>query len=39
MVGFKIIKRVQKAYARDGNRHLKEEINLLLLDLKIMKKI
>ena len=34
------MKRVQKAYGIDNtNRHLKKEINLLLLGLKIMKKV
>ena len=39
MVGLKIMKRMQKTYNGDGNKHLREEINPLLIGLKIMKKI
>ena len=33
------MKRVRKTYSRDGNEHLREEINLLLVGLKIMKRV
>ena len=33
------MKRVQKAYGRDGNGHLREEMNPLLVGLRIIKKV
>ena len=39
IVGLKIMKKMQKAYGRDSNRHLREEINPLLVGLKIIKKV
>ena len=39
MMGLKIKKRVKKAYGKNGNGYLREEINLLLMGLRIIKKM
>ena len=33
------MKKVQKAYGKNGNGYIKKEINLLLVRLRIMKKV
>ena len=39
IVGLKIMKRMQKPYCKDGNRDLRDEINLLLVSLRIIKRV
>ena len=39
LVGLRIIKKVRKTYGKDGNRHLRKEINPLLVGLRIMKRV
>ena len=39
MMDLKIMKKVQEAYSRDGNGHLREKMKALLIGLKIMNKV
>ena len=39
IISLKIMKKVRETYSRDGNEHLRDEMNLLLVSLKIIKRV